>query len=153
MTASPTTPAACGTAPAPPQAERAAPVGPVPRRAWLGLLAPVAVMALIWIASSTPAIRGHGPGLIPPWLQNLLHVPVFGGLCGAWLWALAGLGIHWRRAAVLAVLAAALYGIIDEGHQAFVPGRTVSPADLLLDVIGALFAVAIVRRHRPRPLV
>jgi len=38
----------------------------------------------------------------------------------------------------LVVIAATLYGISDEVHQAFVPGRNASPWDLLADGIGAL---------------
>lgn len=134
-----------------PQLAVSAPPARPARRAWPRFLAPIAVMAVIWIASSTPAVHGRGPGLLPPWLQNLLHVPVFGVLCGAWLWALTGIGVDWRRGVVVAALAAALYGVIDEAHQAFVPGRTASFTDLLLDALGALLAIAIVARYRRRP--
>jgi VanZ family protein len=48
-----------------------------------------------------------------------------------WSWALA------------ALLAAACYSILDEVHQIFVPGRTASPYDSLLDSAGALIALAV----------
>ena len=47
-----------------------------------------------------------------------------------------------------------LYGVSDEFHQSFVPGRTVSATDLLADVLGASLAVTLwfaydrIRRHR-----
>ncbi len=47
-----------------------------------------------------------------------------------------------------------LYGVSDEFHQAFVPGRTASATDLAGDVLGAVLAVTLwlafdrVRKHR-----
>ena len=43
------------------------------------------------------------------------------------------------RGALAAALIAALYGVTDEIHQAFVPGRTASVWDWLADAAGALF--------------
>lgn len=37
----------------------------------------------------------------------------------------------------LSLLSAALYGLLDEIHQAFVPGRSADPADWLADSLGA----------------
>lgn len=42
-----------------------------------------------------------------------------------------------RRACALAVVAASAYGVTDELHQWFVPGRTADPADWLLDTAAA----------------
>jgi VanZ family protein len=47
------------------------------------------------------------------------------------------------RAAGLAILAAGLYGLSDEWHQSFVPGRSDSGLDLLADVAGAVIFVAV----------
>jgi VanZ family protein len=51
---------------------------------------------------------------------------------------------HFIRAAPTALLAGAafcsLYGLSDEWHQAFVPGRTSSAADWLADTLGAVAA-------------
>lgn len=62
----------------------------------------------------------------------------------------------WRLAwGVAVVLIAAGYAALDEFHQSFVPERTASPWDLLLDSAGAViaqfFAWIYVRRH-PQPL-
>ncbi len=46
-----------------------------------------------------------------------------------------------RKAAVWAVFAAALYGISDEIHQAFVPERSAEAADFLADGLGGLLGV------------
>ncbi len=43
---------------------------------------------------------------------------------------------------VLAVMFCSLYGVSDEWHQSFVPGRTTSIGDWLADTIGAVMAMA-----------
>lgn len=58
------------------------------------------------------------------------------------------------RAAALAVALASAYGVTDELHQIFVPGRTCDPLDWLVDTIAAALAAAlfaaIVRLKRKR---
>jgi len=51
-----------------------------------------------------------------------------------------GLGVKWPRW-LLALLLAAGYGIVDEYHQFFVPGRFPSGADILMDAVGAAAGV------------
>ena len=54
-------------------------------------------------------------------------------------------GLRKRLAASSAVLlwiAALAYGLSDEFHQSFVPGRTSSGADLLADAVGALIGIS-----------
>jgi VanZ family protein len=50
----------------------------------------------------------------------------------------------WARFALAGV---ALVAITDELHQHFVPSRTGSPVDVLLDLIGGLVALAILRKR------
>jgi VanZ family protein len=67
--------------------------------------------------------------------------------------AVLGLILAWalrRRApdrgrgaiAVATVVLSTLYGVTDEFHQRFVPGRDVSLADLAADIVGAMFGAA-----------
>ncbi len=49
-----------------------------------------------------------------------------------------------RRREPWAVFIAALYGLSDEFHQAFVPGRTPELKDLVVDLTAALAAVIII---------
>ncbi len=49
---------------------------------------------------------------------------------------------HWSWA-IVAWLIAAVYSVLDEIHQIFVPSRGPSPWDSLLDSTGALFALLI----------
>lgn len=49
---------------------------------------------------------------------------------------------NWKRKNLifLGIIIAVLYGISDEIHQLFVPGRSCSFSDILIDLIGILFA-------------
>lgn len=58
--------------------------------------------------------------------------------------SLLGAGARGRvRHLLTAWLAAALYGVADELHQGFVPGRSASSADVLADWVGAAAGVAV----------
>jgi len=72
----------------------------------------------------------------------------------------AGISLRTRRAvndwrAVgIALLVAAVYAATDEFHQSFVPGRTASVYDVLIDTTGAFIALAVVllwRKLREQP--
>ena len=58
------------------------------------------------------------------------------------------------RAAAFATLLASIYGVSDELHQLFVPGRSCDPMDWLVDTIAAFVAslvfVALSRAHQKR---
>lgn len=62
--------------------------------------------------------------------------------------AYAVLGALVRRAGAngaVAVAAATVYGLTDELHQAFVPGRDAAAADVAFDLLGAACGVLIAR--------
>lgn len=64
------------------------------------------------------------------------------------------LGGHGLRPLLLALVIATAYAVTDELHQIFVPGRTPSPWDVLIDATGALIALALAagwRRSRGKP--
>ena len=50
---------------------------------------------------------------------------------------------NWSRL-VIAVAAVIIYGVTDEFHQAFVPGRNVDVLDALADAMGGLLAATII---------
>jgi hypothetical protein len=114
----------------------------------LYLLLPVGYMAFIYLLSSIPGTVPveHGTvtalfAWLPPQIQNVLHIPLFGGLGYLWSWSLRS----WRpRARVIALVAFVLtvaYGAFDEWHQLSVPGRYASLTDLSLDAVGAAIGV------------
>ncbi|MDI1336094.1 MAG: VanZ family protein [Lacunisphaera sp.] len=53
------------------------------------------------------------------------------------------LGPGGGKALGLALLLAAVYAATDEFHQSFVPGRTASLGDVLIDITGAFVALAV----------
>ncbi|HTO04683.1 MAG TPA: VanZ family protein [Opitutus sp.] len=104
---------------------------PVSRRAWLW---PLLVALLIFGVSS----RSHvpTPGLIPNF-DKLAHFSVY-GLLGTLL-----VRTQWggRWAPLVALVIASLYGVTDEVHQSYVPGRSTEFADWLADTAGAAVAI------------
>jgi VanZ family protein len=107
------------------------------RVAWLW--GPVlAYMAVIFMLSASPELPSPPGGLS----DKHAHALVFGGLTLFLYRALAGGRVErltWRNGAI-AVLLATAYGVIDEVHQAFVPGRSPHWGDVVADAVGALMA-------------
>ena len=107
-------------------------------RAWLPV---VLYCATIFILSAVPAHQMPDGHL---WrLDKLIHAVVYGGLA-LLLWRALCMGpprLGRRGAAVVAILGATLFGISDEWHQSFVPGRQASVLDAVADLIGAAAAV------------
>jgi VanZ family protein len=65
------------------------------------------------------------------------HLVAYGVLAAALLIALEQLEWSSRQAAIGAFIGAVAYGLSDEVHQYFVPGRSADPLDLAVDAIGA----------------
>ena len=119
----------------------------MPRR--LALWGPVALWAgLLFFLSSRSDL---GPaGQIPDWITHGAAYLVFAvlmarAIAGGFGRPLAG------RDALAVVLAALLYGVSDEWHQSFVPGRDSSAGDVAKDAGGALVGVLVFRRGASRP--
>ena len=114
------------------------------------LLLPLAYMAAIFALSSIPDTAAPETGLervlqwISPELQNLLHIPLFGGLAWCWHWGLQSWvkQERWRVGAALALTLA--YSVLDEIHQLGVPGRFGSLTDVALNAAGAVLALAVI---------
>jgi VanZ family protein len=119
---------------------------------WLPFVAACATIALLSQIGQPPLIE-----LTTFWqLDKLLHAIAY-AIVGAL--ALVALGADPRtppaRATVLgAWLLALLYGVIDEVHQSFVPGRDASTGDVLADAFGAAIGIGllvlVLRRRAPR---
>lgn len=97
------------------------------------------VAAAIFVASSLPA--SELPQIGFPGVDKLEHGLAYAALGAAVARALGGppswLG-RWGLAAALAIG----YGVSDEVHQLFVPGRRFDVADLLADAVGATIGAA-----------
>lgn len=72
--------------------------------------------------------------------DKLIHLLGY-GLLGALLLGAFRLrpGGYTLRQIALATLIATLYGVTDEWHQSFVPGRNSDALDVIADAVGALF--------------
>ncbi|OHB32292.1 MAG: hypothetical protein A2X84_05920 [Desulfuromonadaceae bacterium GWC2_58_13] len=103
---------------------------------------PVLLMGGIFLLSSIPGQVDDGLLKIltdlDPKLQNLLHIPLFGLLQFLWLRSFEKIG---RTGPAIWAICAGItlgYGMLDEFHQLFVPGRYASLLDMLLNGVGAV---------------
>jgi VanZ family protein len=108
------------------------------------LWAPPAIYAIAIFALSSIPNPPAPPGAVT---DKHLHALLYAGLALLVLRALAA-GDASRVTAVRALGAAAIasaYGVTDELHQWFVPGRVVDALDLLANAAGALVATLLAR--------
>ena len=111
-------------------------------RSPLFLWGPVVLMLLvIFAASSIPNLKTL-PGNMSDKSGHSIGYGLLGGLL---LRALSGgrvRGVTWPGA-IAAIALATLYGVTDEFHQLFVPGRSADRYDVLADCIGATLGTAL----------
>ncbi len=118
---------------------------PLAGRIRLVLWAPVAILlayeAYLSSQSTLPELPLSG---VLPDFDKLEHIGYFflTGLLGI---RAARFGELWsRRRTALSLLPAALaWGVLDEFHQSFVPGRSVEALDVMADVTGVLLAILV----------
>ncbi|MEW6681526.1 MAG: VanZ family protein [Nitrospirota bacterium] len=91
----------------------------------------------IFGASSTP--HPLGVHTLPPFVDKVVHALVYGGLSFTVWMALrsSAPSASTRRLSLFAIVLTALYGLTDEVHQSFVPGRSMEMLDLAADAGGA----------------
>jgi VanZ family protein len=74
-------------------------------------------------------------------VRKAAHLTVYATLSALWFRARRGPRAGWQPSwALLGLLVSMLVAISDEVHQSFVPSRTGTPWDVLLDTFGALLA-------------
>lgn len=99
------------------------------------------VMGLIFFLSNQNGASLPMPDI--PNIDKLAHFLIYALLAAAALYAFPAL-VRRRRSrlvGVIVILLCVLYGITDEFHQSFIPGRSVSGWDLLADAVGASIMV------------
>jgi VanZ family protein len=105
------------------------------------------VMGTIFYLSHQPGGSFDLPDIIL--FDKLLHAVAYGVLAATYLFA-APLWLKRKSlklTAIVAVLFCFLYGISDEFHQSFIPGRFVSGWDVAADVFGASVVACFWRRR------
>ena len=104
----------------------------------------ILIMGTIFFLSHQPATDLQ---FLPdiPGLDKLVHGIVYGCLAAAALYAAPQRQLHHRPqlVGVVVVLFCVLYGVSDEFHQSFIPGREPSIGDLVADTLGATFLTCI----------
>jgi VanZ family protein len=115
-------------------------------RTLLRTLAPVVLMGVIFLLSAQPSSGEH------PWwdaiIRKLGHVGGYALLTGLWIWALRGTV---RRPVLVGVCISFAYACTDEFHQTFVRGRTGTPVDVGIDVVGIALAAYLMDLRRKPP--
>ena len=108
---------------------------------WLAGALAVAHAAWIWTLSSQ-SIGGPG-GELWSFLGNSFHFVLFGVLAILLAESCRRNGAWTRRALLLVLAVTVAYGVVDELHQRATPGRSSDPADVVVDFLGAVGALAL----------
>ena len=102
---------------------------------------------IFWLSSSPDGQGGLWLIDLLPYGDKLAHAAAFGLLAGFFWLALRS--FWWP------IVLSSLYGLSDELHQRFVPGRQFDLLDLLADITGALLFILLVsfltRLRTPQP--
>lgn len=78
--------------------------------------------------------------------DKLIHAGAYFTM-GAFCWrAFRHLGLQSGHLALLSILFCSVYGLSDEWHQSFVPGRSSSGWDWLADTVGACLAAGLLQK-------
>lgn len=107
-------------------------------RLFLRFIPPAGYMVFIYLLSE---IHGTNRNRPDDWagdlLINLLHVPLYAGLAFLWMIPVDTLRMSTWTKGMLVVVICILYGVTDEWHQMYVPGRESSLVDLVANTAGA----------------
>lgn len=83
-------------------------------------------------------------------VSNAIHIPAYAVLSFLWFKSFKvkeGLRLG-MRVSIFIFIALVLFAISDEVHQSFVPGRTASVIDVVLDVLGIGLGLAVYRHFK-----
>lgn len=108
----------------------------------------VLLLAMIFRTSS---IDGEGMDWLVPPFDKFLHAGTFGALAiffGLWF-----TNARWEKNRLIVALYCVglclLAGVLDEYHQSFVPGRSVSVGDIIADVFGGTCGITLYALVKP----
>lgn len=102
------------------------------------ILITIFYMAGICFFSLRPGSSGHGEGMATQIFWNFLHIPVYGILAYLVLRCFSVVNL---KAYSASFIIAVLFGAFNEFLQSFVPFRTVSLMDIILNGIGVAAAL------------
>lgn len=108
------------------------------------------LVTLLWMGAIF-ALSARSTIPVPPGMAAGLtaiagHLVAYAVLAALIWWMIEPLNIGPPRRFALALVGAVAYGLTDEWHQSFVPGRDASSFDIAVDAIGALGGLIVVRQ-------
>ncbi|MDR1863667.1 MAG: VanZ family protein [Treponema sp.] len=113
----------------------------------LKLPAPL-IAGLIWVLSSQSSLPQPEGVFGLDKAEHFLAYAVLAAAAGLWIAPASRRRRAWGRFFLIAGIAAA-YGLIDEVHQAFVPGRDCGVWDWIADALGSVAGAALIRALAP----
>ncbi|MDM8518531.1 VanZ family protein [Anaerolineales bacterium HSG6] len=113
---------------------------------WLIDIAPLMIwMGFIFLLSSRSRLVQFDEPLLATLFFKSAHVGVYAVLLWLWWRAISPQREIKPKVLGLALFLTVLYGISDEIHQSYVPGRTAHLADVCFDTAGALIMIIAIR--------
>lgn len=109
-------------------------------------LPPVVWMGLIFVVSAQPSLPSV-PGRWDLLLKKTMHVAAYAILTWLYFRALRGWWSDDARVRFAGVALAIAYAVSDEYHQTYVPGRSGSWIDVVIDSVGVLSAMLLDWRY------
>ena len=104
-------------------------------------LPPFLIMLIIFVLSNMPQLPAIGTGFTDLLAKKAGHMIGYGLLYLSWYRALMQrTDFQHRRSMLIAFTLTALYAVLDELHQSFVPGRLARITDVFIDLTGAYLA-------------
>jgi len=91
------------------------------------------ILGVMWYCSSLP---GGSVGASFSWMPVVYHLSIFAAFAFFFLVLVAKKRIKFREIS-LAIIVSLIVAILDEFHQSFVPGRSCTIQDVLIDMTGA----------------
>lgn len=111
------------------------------------IILPMLYMLLIFIFSSIPGDDSTRFSSffdqINPGVQNLMHIPLFAGLTILWVLTLLNYKMILRKILFYSFFISWSYGLFDEFHQFYVPGRYPGLIDVILNTLGIVLVLTI----------
>jgi VanZ family protein len=108
----------------------------------------VAYMAILTMISIQPISKDIGCGMSRQILNNILHIPVYGLLTFLLIKSMVTVtegdchhATNFKHVYLVSFLIAVSFGLVNEYLQSFVPSRSCSLSDALLNAAGSLIVV------------
>ncbi len=112
---------------------------------------PVVLWAsVIFVFSSRPSIPTSQIFWQDFILKKTAHVIIFGIFCSLVYRAINKSLLKQKYAGYLSVILTFFYGVTDEIHQSFTPGRDATLRDVLIDTFGGILAMYVIMRLLPK---